>query len=86
MNMPTENMVSLPSACISKCIDARTNFGIGWGQTINRVPLPDRQIYSLYDYRARHVSTSCSFNYLNPLISSFTLGNIQNRSRPTSIA
>ncbi|KAF2493175.1 phosphodiesterase/alkaline phosphatase D precursor [Lophium mytilinum] len=25
----------------------------GWGQTIGRVPLPDKQIYSLYDYRKR---------------------------------
>lgn len=25
----------------------------GWGQSIGRVPLPDRQIYTLYDYRKR---------------------------------
>ncbi|KAF2259358.1 hypothetical protein CC78DRAFT_537194 [Lojkania enalia] len=25
----------------------------GWGQSIGRVPLPDKQIYSLYDYRKR---------------------------------
>ncbi|EXJ83524.1 alkaline phosphatase [Capronia coronata CBS 617.96] len=28
----------------------------GWGQTIGRVPLPDRQIYTLYDYRKRHAT------------------------------
>ncbi|KAF2735668.1 hypothetical protein EJ04DRAFT_599769 [Polyplosphaeria fusca] len=25
----------------------------GWGQSIGRIPLPDKQIYSLYDYRKR---------------------------------
>ncbi|KAF2120145.1 PhoD-like phosphatase-domain-containing protein [Lophiotrema nucula] len=29
------------------------NGDYGWGQTIGRVPLPDKQIYSLYDYRKR---------------------------------
>ncbi|MCJ1248340.1 hypothetical protein MMC30_005557 [Trapelia coarctata] len=28
----------------------------GWGQSINRIPLPDRQIYTLYDYRKRHAT------------------------------
>lgn len=28
----------------------------GWGQTIGRVPLPDREIYTLYDYRKRHAT------------------------------
>ncbi|KAL2434648.1 Alkaline phosphatase D [Exophiala dermatitidis] len=28
----------------------------GWGQTIGRIPLPDRQIYTLYDYRKRHAT------------------------------
>ena len=26
----------------------------GWGQSIDRIPEPDRQIYTLYDYRKRH--------------------------------
>lgn len=25
----------------------------GWGQSIGRVPLPDKEIFSLYDYRKR---------------------------------
>lgn len=25
----------------------------GYGQSINRIPLPDHQIYTLYDYRKR---------------------------------
>ncbi|ORY05895.1 phosphodiesterase/alkaline phosphatase D precursor [Clohesyomyces aquaticus] len=29
------------------------NGDYGWGQSINRVPLPDREIYTLYDYRKR---------------------------------
>jgi len=28
----------------------------GWGQSIGRIPLPDRQIYTLYDYRKRHAT------------------------------
>ncbi|EXJ87263.1 alkaline phosphatase [Capronia epimyces CBS 606.96] len=28
----------------------------GWGQSIGRVPLPDRQIFTLYDYRKRHAT------------------------------
>ena len=28
----------------------------GWGQTIGRVPLPDREIYTLYDYRKRYAT------------------------------
>ncbi|OCK95884.1 uncharacterized protein K441DRAFT_657864 [Cenococcum geophilum 1.58] len=29
------------------------NGDYGWGQSIGRVPLPDKEIYSLYDYRKR---------------------------------
>jgi alkaline phosphatase D len=29
------------------------NGDYGWGQSIGRVPLPDREIYTLYDYRKR---------------------------------
>jgi alkaline phosphatase D len=32
------------------------NGDYGWGQTIGRVPLPDKEIYSLYDYRKRHAT------------------------------
>jgi alkaline phosphatase D len=32
------------------------NGDYGWGQSIGRVPLPDRQIYTLYDYRKRHAT------------------------------
>ena len=28
----------------------------GWGQSIGRVPLPDRQTYTLYDYRKRYAT------------------------------
>ncbi|KEF56307.1 alkaline phosphatase [Exophiala aquamarina CBS 119918] len=28
----------------------------GWGNSIGRIPLPDRQIYTLYDYRKRHAT------------------------------
>lgn len=28
----------------------------GWGQSIGRIPLPDREIYTLYDYRKRHAT------------------------------
>ncbi|MCJ1270167.1 hypothetical protein MMC22_010063 [Lobaria immixta] len=28
----------------------------GWGQSIGRIPLPDRIIYTLYDYRKRHAT------------------------------
>ena len=28
----------------------------GWGQSIGRFPLPDNQIYTLYDYRKRHAT------------------------------
>lgn len=29
------------------------NGDYGWGQSIGRIPLPDKEIYSLYDYRKR---------------------------------
>ena len=32
------------------------NGDYGYGQSINRIPLPDRQIYTLYDYRKRHAT------------------------------
>lgn len=32
------------------------NGDYGWGQSIGRVPLPDREIYTLYDYRKRHAT------------------------------
>ncbi|KAF2669381.1 hypothetical protein BT63DRAFT_259970 [Microthyrium microscopicum] len=32
------------------------NGDYGWGQTIQRIPLPDREIYTLYDYRKRHAT------------------------------
>ena len=32
------------------------NGDYGWGQSIGRVPLPDRTIYTLYDYRKRHAT------------------------------
>ncbi|OCK85047.1 phosphodiesterase/alkaline phosphatase D precursor [Lepidopterella palustris CBS 459.81] len=32
------------------------NGDYGWGQTIGRVPLPDREIYTLYDYRKRYAT------------------------------
>ena len=32
------------------------NGDYGWGQTIGRVPLPDKEIYTLYDYRKRHAT------------------------------
>jgi alkaline phosphatase D len=32
------------------------NGDYGWGQSINRIPLPDRTIYTLYDYRKRHAT------------------------------
>ena len=28
----------------------------GWGGSLGRIPLPDRQIYTLYDYRKRHAT------------------------------
>lgn len=32
------------------------NGDYGWGQSINRIPLPDREIFTLYDYRKRHAT------------------------------
>lgn len=32
------------------------NGDYGWGQSLGRVPLPDKEIYSLYDYRKRHAT------------------------------
>ncbi|KAK5407283.1 hypothetical protein LTR06_008025 [Exophiala xenobiotica] len=32
------------------------NGDYGWGQSIGRVPLPDREIYTLYDYRKRYAT------------------------------
>ena len=32
------------------------NGDYGWGQSNGRVPLPDREIYTLYDYRKRHAT------------------------------
>ena len=32
------------------------NGDYGWGQSIGRVPLPDRTIFTLYDYRKRHAT------------------------------
>ena len=32
------------------------NGDYGWGQSIDRIPLPDREIYTLYDYRKRHAT------------------------------
>jgi len=34
------------------------------GQSINRIPLPDRQIYRLYDYRKRHAMYRTDFDLL----------------------
>lgn len=28
----------------------------GWGQSLGRVPLPDKTLFSLYDYRKRHAT------------------------------
>ena len=32
------------------------NGDYGWGQSIGRVPLPDRETYTLYDYRTRYAT------------------------------
>ena len=32
------------------------NGDYGWGNSLGRIPLPDRQIYTLYDYRKRHAT------------------------------
>lgn len=32
------------------------NGDYGWGQSIGRIPLPDREIYTLYDYRKRYAT------------------------------
>ncbi|KAL9111674.1 MAG: hypothetical protein Q9227_003948 [Pyrenula ochraceoflavens] len=32
------------------------NGDYGWGQSIGRIPLPDRTIFTLYDYRKRHAT------------------------------
>jgi alkaline phosphatase D len=32
------------------------NIDYGYGQTIDRIPLPDRTIYTLYDYRKRYAT------------------------------
>jgi alkaline phosphatase D len=29
------------------------NGDYGWGNSLGRIPLPDKEIYSLYDYRKR---------------------------------
>lgn len=36
--------------------DTGYGFAYGWGYSIDRIPLPDRNIFTLYDYRKRHAS------------------------------
>lgn len=36
--------------------DTGYGFEYGWGYSIGRIPLPDRNIFTLYDYRKRHAS------------------------------
>jgi alkaline phosphatase D len=36
--------------------DTGYGFAYGWGYSIGRTPLPDRNIFTLYDYRKRHAS------------------------------
>lgn len=36
----------------------------GYGQSIGRIPLPDKQIYTLYDYRTRHATYRTDFDLL----------------------
>jgi alkaline phosphatase D len=36
--------------------DTGYGFEYGWGYSIDRIPLPDRNIFTLYDYRKRHAS------------------------------
>jgi alkaline phosphatase D len=36
--------------------DTGYGFSYGWGNSIDRIPLPDRNIFTLYDYRKRHAS------------------------------
>lgn len=40
------------------------NGDYGEGQSIGRVPLPDRTIYTLYDYRKRHATYRTDFDLL----------------------
>lgn len=40
------------------------NGDYGHGQTIGRVPLPDRTIFTLYDYRQRHATYRTDFDLL----------------------
>ena len=40
------------------------NGDYGYGQSIGRIPLPDRQIYTLYDYRKRHATYRTDFDLL----------------------
>ena len=36
----------------------------GWGYSIDRIPLPDRTIYTLYDYRKRHATYRSDAGFL----------------------
>lgn len=42
----------------------RKNGEYGYGNAINRIPLPDRQIYTLYDYRKRLATYRTDFDLL----------------------
>ena len=45
---------SLNFAILTRSSQSRYKNGdYGWGQSIGRIPLPDRTIYTLYDYRKR---------------------------------
>ena len=38
------------------CLLTSSSLDYGWGQSIDRFPLPDREIFTLYDYRKRHAT------------------------------
>lgn len=40
------------------------NGDYGWGNSIDRIPLPDREIYTLYDYRKRHATYKTDLDLL----------------------
>lgn len=50
-NTPMANMVSIQNTIKQAVPDY-----VGWGQSIGRVPQPDREIFTLYDYRRRHAT------------------------------
>ena len=55
--MNTKKATTVRNCCSTVDIQyANRNSSTGWGWSIDRIPLPDNTIFTLYDYRKRHAT------------------------------